>query len=229
MKDSANTYTILFVEDEIEIRKNYVTYLTMFFKEVYEASDGEEAYKIYEEKKPDILVLDINIPKLSGLELLKKIRQDDTRTKAIMLTAHSDTKLLLEAVELKLTKYLIKPISRKELKDSLTLVILELDEYLDKPNEVLELKDEYFWDYDLKELSTKYEVISLTKKEKKVLSIFAINLHKTLSSDEIIYEVWSEYNEGNLNTLKTLIKNLRRKLPKNSIKNIFGVGYKLDI
>ena len=157
MKDNVSRYAILFVEDEVDIRKNYVTYLKMFFKDVYEASDGKEGYEVYKEKKPDILILDINMPKLSGLELLKKIRQDDSKTKAIMLTAHSDANLLLEAVELKLTKYLIKPISRDELKESLNLVVSELDNYFNENNKILQLKDGCCWDKDLEELSKSFK------------------------------------------------------------------------
>jgi len=120
-------YKILFVEDEEATRKNYVTYLKMLFSEVYEAKDGEIAYQLYKEKKPDILILDVNIPKLNGLELLEKIRENDYTTKAIMFTAHSDQNFLLQAVSLQLTKYLVKPVSRQELKEALDLAISELN------------------------------------------------------------------------------------------------------
>ncbi|MGB5793051.1 response regulator transcription factor [Poseidonibacter sp.] len=120
-------YKILFVEDEEATRKNYVTYLKMLFSEVYEAKDGEIAYQLYKEKKPDILILDVNIPKLNGLELLEKIRENDYTTKAIMCTAHSDQNFLLQAVSLQLTKYLVKPVSRQELKEALDLAISELN------------------------------------------------------------------------------------------------------
>ncbi len=120
-------YKILFVEDEEATRKNYVTYLKMLFSEVYEAKDGEEAYQLYKEQKPDIMILDVNIPKLNGLELLEKIRENDYTTKAIMFTAHSDQSFLLKAVSLQLTKYLVKPVSRKELKEALDFAISELN------------------------------------------------------------------------------------------------------
>ncbi len=119
-------YKILFVEDEKATRENYVLYLKMLFNEVYEAKDGEEAYQLYKDKKPDIMIIDINIPKLNGLELLKKIRVNDYSTKAIMLTAHSEQKFLLKAVSLQVTRYLVKPVSRKELKEALNASLNEL-------------------------------------------------------------------------------------------------------
>ena len=108
MNIDVKEYDILFIEDEEAIRANYVKYLQRHFRNVYEAQDGEEAYEIYKKKKPHILVVDINIPKLNGIELLKKIREDDHTTKALMLTSHTDTNYLLDAASLQLTKYLIK-------------------------------------------------------------------------------------------------------------------------
>ena len=128
-QDAIYPFTILFVEDEKGIRDTYVEYLKMLFSEVYEAADGEEAYEIYKQKKPQIMIIDIHMPKMNGIELLSKIRETDHSTKAIMLTAHTDTTLLLEASSLKLTKYLVKPISRSDLKEALKLVIKELTSF----------------------------------------------------------------------------------------------------
>lgn len=119
-------YKVLFIEDEKATRENYTMYLKMLFTEVYEAADGEKAYEIYKDKKPDIMIIDINIPKLNGLDLLRKIRQKDNDTKVIMLTAHTDKSLLFDAISLNISKYLVKPISRKDLKETLGLIIDEL-------------------------------------------------------------------------------------------------------
>ncbi|PHS56191.1 MAG: DNA-binding response regulator [Sulfurimonas sp.] len=222
-------YSILFVEDEKAIRDNYVSYLKMFFKEVYEAEDGEVAYNIYKTYKPQILLIDINIPKISGIDLLKKIRENDHSTKAIILTAFANTNYLLEAASLKLTKYLIKPINRKELNDALKLSISELLRFNTLSTKIINLKNSFIWNNDLEELNCNNKLIRLTNKEKKVFVLFVNNINKILSTNEIIYEVWNNENEGNSTGLKTIIKNLRKKLPRNSIENIFGIGYKLNI
>ena len=226
-KDEKTIYDILFVEDEDAIRNNYIRYLKRYFTNVYEAKDGEEAYHIYKEKKPHILIVDINIPKLNGLDLLEKIRKKDHTTKAIMLTAHSDTNYLLQAAGLKLTKYLIKPISREELKGALNLVIEELSIFTTLPKKTVQIDMQTYWDYDTTELISNKISVLLTNKERKILTCLFSNLNNTSTYDDLIVEVWYSYEEDKINALKTIIKNLRKKLPKNTIKNIYGLGYKI--
>lgn len=222
-----NAYDILFVEDEKAIRDNYVRYLKRYFLNVYEAQNGEEAYKIYKEKKPHILIVDINIPILNGIELLKRIRQNDHTTKAVILSAHSETNHLLEAAELKLTKYLIKPISREELKNALSLVLKELLRFDVQPKKIFKIREDFYWDFESKELFSSNSAVMLTNKERKILSLLFSNINKTFTYDDIIIKVWYTYEEDKLDALKTIIKNLRKKLPKDTIKNVYGVGYKL--
>ncbi len=220
-------YDILFVEDEKAIKDNYVRYLKKYFSNVYEAENGEEAYKIYKEKKPHILIVDINIPKLNGIDLLKRIREHDHTTKAIMLTAHSDTSYLLAAAELKLTKYLVKPISRDELKNALTLVLQELSNFDVLSKKFLNLSEGFYWNYDLTELFDSNGSVLLTNKERKILDVLFSGLNKTFLYDDIIIEVWYSYDDDKLDAHKTIIKNLRKKLPKDTITNVYGIGYKI--
>ncbi len=228
MMDDKYAYSVLFIEDEVELRKNYVMYLEMLFESVYEAGDGEEAYQIYKEKKPDILIVDINIPKLNGLDLLEKIRENDPVVKAIVLTAHKDTDFLLQATSLKLTDYLVKPITRRALQSSLDKVLEELNSFTMFPIKTKVLSDGYMWNYTSEELICNGKIVSLTNKEKVTFNLFMNNLNHTLSIENIIYHVWDEYMEGHEDSLKTILKRLRRKLPKEMIKNIHGIGYKIQ-
>lgn len=228
MNELKNNYTILFVEDEKEIRQNYVIYLKKYFMDVYEASDGEMAYEIYKNKKPDIMIVDINLPKLNGIDFLKKVRELDHTIKAIMLTAHADVNYLLEATSLKLTKYLIKPISRSDLKEALNLAITELDKYDVSSKKILFLKDGYSWNYKTQELKGVYN-IALTDKERQLLELFFSNTNIIYSYDDIIISIWNDYEGDKISALKTIIKNLRKKIPKDTIKNVFGVGYKIEL
>ncbi len=228
MNNKKENYSILFIEDEKEIRDNYVRYLKNHFINVYQASDGEEAYKIYKNKKPQIMIIDINIPKLNGIELLKRIRENDYTTKAIILSAHTEVNYLLEATGLGLTKYLVKPVTRKELKGALSLVIEELNKYNISSKRILILKDGYKWNYEQEELSAN-ESIALTDKERQILSLFLSNTNITYSYDDIIGNVWDSYDDDRVGALKTIIKNLRKKLPKETIKNVFGVGYTIEM
>ena len=227
MHSNKYPYKILFVEDEKEIRDNYVEYLNIYYDEVFEAEDGEKAYHLYKEIKPDIMIIDIHIPKLNGIALLKKIRQKDHNTKAIMLTALTDVSTLQDAASLKLTEYLIKPVSSSTLKSTLNKVISELSQFKVVPLKVLHLKDNYNWDVDNEELHCNGKIIYLTKKEQKIFKLFMDNINSVLSIDTILYSIWEDNIETNLNTFKTLLKKLRRKLPKGMIINVHGRGYKI--
>lgn len=228
MSENTLEYSVLFIEDEVAIRENYVRFLKTKYKEVYEAEDGEEAYKIYKEKKPQILIVDINIPKLNGIELLKRIRKTDQTTRVIILTAHADVHYLLSATELNLTKYLLKPVSRGDLKSALALAVESLKTFSVTSNKLIHLKENYLWNHETGELLCKDMIVSLTKTEKKLFTLLVSRIDYVFSYDEIIENLWGDYGDfSKVDSLKTLIKNLRKKLPKESVENVFGIGYKL--
>ncbi len=220
-------YTILFIEDEDDTRENYVRYLKRYFIDVYEAIDGEEALKIYRDKKPNILIIDINLPKISGIELLQIIREKDHTTKALMLTAHSTTDFLLKASELKLTKYLLKPITRDELKDALNSTINELNRFNVIAKEIFVLKENYIWNYAQKRLLKDNIEIQLTIQESKILDLLFNNINKDISFQDMIIYIWSNFEKDKLNSLKIAIKRVRKKLPQDTIINVYGFGYKI--
>ncbi len=226
MDNKKQPYNILFVEDEKEIRDNYTRYLKRHFLNVYEAVDGEDGYQIYKDKKPEIMILDINLPKMNGLELLRKIRRTNQSIKVIMLTAYSDTKYLMDAVELKLVKYLVKPITRDDLKSALDIAVEEFTQFDVVSKITVSLKDDYFWDCENQRVFCKEVEISFTNKEKKIVSLLFSKPGQVFTYDDIIVEVWNSFEDDKLDPLKTMVKNIRKKLPKDTISNIFGIGYK---
>jgi DNA-binding response OmpR family regulator len=225
--DEKYPYSILFIEDEAAIRQNYTQYLKMFFQAVYEAKDGEEGYRLYKEKKPDILIVDIYLPKLSGIELLQKIRKNDHQTKAIMLTAHTDTELLLEAASLKLVKYLKKPVSRTQLQNTLLQTVEELKRFSVQAIEVVRLNEQYSWYMKQKKLMHFNNEVSLTPKERDFLQLLCSCEGKTFTYEEISEHVWGYDETGSVDSIKTLVKKLRKKLPQDIIKNVFATGFKI--
>jgi DNA-binding response OmpR family regulator len=228
MTQSVYPYKILFVEDEKAIRENYITYLKTFFAEVFEAEDGVKAYELYKLKKPDIMIVDINIPKLNGLELLERVRENDYTTKAIMLTAHTDKSFLLKATTLKLTKYLVKPVSRKDLNEALESTINEILKYSVMSIQKIELSENYSWNMELKELKHHNHIIELTNKERTLLELLFSHKNRVFTYEEIFEYVWGYDESITLNGLKNMIKRLRKKFPENTILNIFNEGYKIN-
>jgi len=229
MNQEINQYSVLFIEDEKAIRDNYVNYLQKHFKNVYEAEDGESAYEIYKSKRPELLIVDINIPKLNGLELLKRIRQTDKETRAIVLTAHADIKYLLAATELNLTKYLVKPITRKDLKDALSIALEDMKNFTVRSNKHIHLKENFTWNQDEKILYNGEYVVNLTKTEAEIFAYLFSNLKRVVTYEDCILKIWGYHEDNKVDSFKTLIKNIRKKLPKDTILNVFGVGYKVVI
>lgn len=221
-------YRVLFVEDERQTRENYVIYLKTIFKEVYEAEDGDDGYRQYVDKKPHIMVIDLNLPKMNGLELLKRIRQADHNTKAIMLTAHTDKEFLLSAASLKLVEYLVKPVNRRDLKNALNIAVEELEHFKIEAVKKVVFASGYSWDKESKELLHHKENIQLTAKETKMLELLCSSLGRTFTYDEISEYVWGYDALGSADSIKTLVKKLRTKLPKSTVENVFGIGYKIN-
>jgi len=222
-------YSILYAEDEAPIRENYTKYLKKYFAKVYEAEDGESAYKVYKDKKPELMIVDINMPKMNGIELVKLIRKNDHSTKIILLTAHSDVEYLLDAAELMLTKYLIKPITRKDLKDTLYLAVQDMKNFSVSSNRLIPLREGYSFNLTTKELTDSIKVVELTNQEKNMLALLLENTSIVLSYEDIVYRLWDAYDDAKVSSIKTLVKKLRQKLPVNTIVNVFGVGYKVSI
>ena len=112
MPNLSNTseLTLLYVEDDIKLREQFMRVLKPKFKEVYEASDGVHALVLYAQYSPDMMLVDINLPKIDGLEVIEKIRKSDKTTPIVILSAYSDQEKLLRAMTLGLSEYLIKPV-----------------------------------------------------------------------------------------------------------------------
>jgi len=105
--------TILYAEDEESLRHSVAQTLELFFDKVIQASNGEEALELFFEHNPDVLLLDICMPKCNGLELLKKIRASHKRVPVIIMSAYAEQNYFLQSIELNICKYLLKPFSKE--------------------------------------------------------------------------------------------------------------------
>lgn len=110
-REFLKTLTILYIEDDEDIQKSIFESFTNFFKKVFLASNGDEGLETFIEHKKDIdiIISDINMPKLTGIEMLKKIRERKENIPIIFTTAYTDTKYLLDAINLNVSEYVIKP------------------------------------------------------------------------------------------------------------------------
>ncbi len=212
---------ILYAEDNEKIRDSYVLVLKRYFTEVIEACDGKEALDLYRVHKPDIVLTDINMPELDGLELIRLIRQDDKTIKIIVLSAYSDQEKLLKAIPLGLFAYLIKPIKG----DALKSVLMDVASHAEKP-EQLKLSSGYRFDINGRKLLNGSKEVELTTQEFMIVDMLAGNLQNPVSCELISYSLWDEYHDESKHKIQNIIKRLRKKVP-DLIESVYGFGYKI--
>jgi len=226
--DKLKDYSILYAEDESIIRINIAQQLEAFFQKVVVAKDGEEALNLFKQKKPDVVMLDINMPKIDGLEVARYIRILNQDIPIIMLTAYTESTLLLDAIDLNITKYLVKPVSKSKLKE----VLFEISKKLDKKTtHFIKLAKGCHWHKEEQNLYYNDSKVELSPREKSLLKLLIEKYQKNTSVEEIVMHVWADryMEEISLDTVKKLVSNLRKKLPDGCLKSVYGSGYILNL
>lgn len=215
---------VLYAEDEEGIQKNVIQILELFFSEVISVNDGQEALDYYYYNKPDVVILDICMPKLDGIDVVTKIREDNKKVPVIILSAHTEQEYLWRAIEQKICKFLIKPFSKKTIIEGLLSAALEINNYKAK------IKiDNGVYDPFLKTFEVSGKIKTLSKNETKMLEYLISKVNEVVTYEDIFDYLWSEGSIPTKDAIKAIIKELRKIIGKDSIKNIFGVGYKLEI
>jgi DNA-binding response OmpR family regulator len=217
--------TVLYVEDDEIARENGIEYLENYFDTIYDASNAIDALSLYNTHKPDIIITDINMPKINGLEFVKKIREKDETTQVIITTAYSDKEYLFKAIELKLIKYLVKPIEEKEFDEALKICIENIK---NNNTNIVNISNDTLFDTYNKTLITNNEIVKLRTKELDLLSLLIKNKTRYVTYEEIENYIWYD-SVMTKDALKTVIKNLKSKLPKDTISNLSGTGYKIEL
>lgn len=119
LKENAQLLSVLYVEDEEDTRKQISQILELFFKNVYVSSDGEGGFELFKSNKVDLVMTDLTMPKMDGLEMIKKIRKINPFQHVIVLTAHNSSENLMETIDLQLDGFLLKPIKMDKMLDLL--------------------------------------------------------------------------------------------------------------
>ena len=225
MKDLLQNFTLLYVEDEESVRKSAVEYLCRITAKVIQAKDGKEAITLWKKHKPDIIITDINMPRLNGLDMASYIRSQDKDVQIIVATAHSDTEYLLKAVELQLVKYIIKPITKEKLTNALEMSINLIS---DKSKFNLKLSKTASYNAYEKVIIDTDQEIKLTKNELLFLDLLAHHHTRVVSYEEIEGAIWA-YEGMSQDAIRSLVRGIRKKVPEQSIENVSGIGYRLHI
>ena len=210
--------SILCVEDESGVRRRIVNTLTYYFKEVYEASNGEEGLNSYYENQPDIIMCDIQMPVMDGIEMIKKVREEDVLLPIILLTAHNSEEYLMKLINLHVQHFILKPINAQNLEEAL------FNALKGKYTDTVKISEDILLDIDSSVLRVKEQNISLSTREVNFLILMSNK--SVVPYSKIEEELWQGKNM-NTGALKSFVRDLRKKLPYELIENIAQVGYKL--
>ena len=215
--------TILLVEDEKTIRENLASMLKFFFKEVYIAIDGYDGFDKYENYLPDIIMTDLKMPNMSGFELIKELQKRACKSYLVIVSAHTDTDLLIKAIHNGVDRYLIKPITENELFETFNAYLKKLDKELPQS---IELEKNMYFDLNKNQILLNEEELHLNKKETMLMKLLCSDTNKTFSYEEIEYQVWGS-DSMSLSAIRSVVRDLRKKIGQDYVVNISGVGYRL--
>lgn len=210
--------SILCVEDEEGVRKPIINTLKYYFGTVYEASNGQEGLDIYHEHKLDIILCDIQMPVMNGMEMIRQIRKDNSSIPIILLSAYNKEEYLMELINLHVQHFILKPINAKNLEEGI------FNALQGKHTGSIKLSENSFLDIDNSSLHVEDKEISLSLREVNFLTLLSEN--RIVHYAEIESELWSD-KAMSLDALKSFVRDLRKKLPVQMIENIPQTGYKL--
>jgi DNA-binding response OmpR family regulator len=224
-----NKLNILFVEDDKNFRKETAEIFDELFLSVDIATNGIEAiekYKNYYEttnRYYDIVITDINMPKMDGIALTKEIYHLNNTQTIIIVSAYNDSEYLLELISIGIEHFFIKPLDFDLVLDILQKVAIKIinssSQKID--TDIIQLKDSFRLDKQKKILTNNNSEIKLTKNEIQIVTVFIKNSSRVSTIEELTNSIDS------CDTLKSIISRLRKKLPNNSIENIYSLGYRL--
>lgn len=217
--------TVLIVEDDDELRENLKTMTSIFFKEVFTASNGADALKIFNSNKVNVMIVDYVLPIMDGYELCKEIRKLDKSIPITVLSNCNDNEKLMSVVPLRLTNYIIKPIDYT----GLTKMLLEIVDRLEEENLLrVYLNKNIIFDKTKNDIIKDGVSTSLTKSEVKILNLL-IEEEGKIVSNEMIDNLFDSLDSKSNSSIKNHIYKLRQKLHKDLILNVKDIGYILKL
>jgi DNA-binding response OmpR family regulator len=224
-------YSVLIVDDDVKITK----LLKMYFDKenflTYIAHDGYGALQQTGEKHPDIVILDLMLPRLDGCEVCRRIRREDGDTAVLMLTARDEEADRLEGLEIGADDYVTKPFSPREVVARAKAILRRTQK--DRPEGHILRAGPFLIDGDRHVVTCGDRVIDLTPTEFRLLEVMASQPGRTFTRLQLVDLVQGYAFEGYERTMDAHIKNVRRKIeadPKKPayIQTVYGIGYKFS-
>jgi DNA-binding response OmpR family regulator len=222
---------ILVVDDEPNIPEVVSLYLRRDGHSVISAADGEEALRLYRQSQPDLVVLDLMLPKVSGLEVCRRIQADE-RVPVVMLTARGEEEDRIVGLGIGADDYVVKPFSPRELAARVEAVLRRVNEAqtgasVDKLMDFDDLRI----DPNTREVTIRDTPVTLTAREFDLLHHMASHPRRVYTRDELMETVWGYAFAGDTSTVTVHMRRLREKIEPDPahpryLQTVWGVGYR---
>lgn len=219
-------YKVLVLEDNELLLETYEDFLSLHNCKVSLASSVEIAYELCFKKSFDIYLLDVKLPTSSGFEFLKLLRDSGDNTPAIFITSFSDKQSLKEGFMSGADDYIKKPFDLEELWFRIEANIVRSRGNNDK---LIRINDDFTLNIVRKNLTCKGQEIVINLKDFELLHLFLINRTQVVTTEMIEDKLWGTSGKANSGSIRVYVNNLKKILGKNSITNIRGIGYRLEI
>ncbi len=215
---------ILLLEDEMMLQKSILEYLEDLGYQCDGFSDGQKALDALEDSQYDLLILDINVPNLTGIEFFKAIQENHIFTPAIFISANIDIDTISKAFDLGAIDYLKKPFHLKELG---IRIQKEIDNIQKRKSTHITLNKNYTLSLEENALYFNKDVQQLTNKKFQIIKYLATNIGIVITIDTLREYIWDNEPVSDA-TIRTEVSRLKKALKEDFIKNIKGVGYTID-
>lgn len=219
---------ILLAEDEIDLSKALVAILKSQKYGVDAVYNGEDAFFYADSVEYDLIIMDVMMPVMDGMEAVKKIRERQNKTPIIFLTAKSQLNSKLEGFDVGGDDYLTKPFEMKELLARVKALLRRRPEY--------QSREMVFGDFSLSqdtaEIVCEDRSLQLNNKEFQMLEIFMLNKNQIISTEVLLEKIWGLETDSEVNVVWVNISSIRKKLSKVGskvrLKSVRGLGYQLE-
>ncbi|EOH9558751.1 butyrate response regulator transcription factor BumR, partial [Campylobacter jejuni] len=219
MSQECKELIILVVEDEVKARESMINILSERFSKVIGAQNGDEGLKKFKKFKPDLVITDIAMPIMDGLDMAREIKEISDDVPIVVLSAYSEKERLLRSIDIGIDKYLIKPVDIEELFKVLDYLIGEKIE----ANMLVKISEEYQFNKTKRTLIHNGKEIVLTKKELAFISLLLKQPGVLVLHEDIKKNVWIGEHVSDT-AVRTFIKRVRDKVGEDFIKNVPSLG-----
>ena len=223
---------ILVIEDELALSESIRTYFENEGYDVKIATDGSEGISFFKMYDPDIVILDITLPKKDGWQVCREIRENSAKP-IIITSSKGDVFDKVLGLELGADDYMVKPIDNKELSARIKAVLRRCQTHVPQADDEIIRFENIEISLQKYELKLRNRSIDIPPKELELLYFLASNYNRVFTRDQLLDKVWGFDYLGDSRTVDVHIKRLREKLDGTSdkwvIKTVWGVGYKFEL